>query len=159
MFTLYRIAFNYVHTSYRHEKRAVIVWAATEWNWNKSFTHIERRTVGREGLVSLNPGPHYWIVTSVSADSSPSSYLFTAATIRIPFTLHQCVAQNISDMCLSTVEISAAQLHYVTDIVPKSPFSICELEALSGIVWNSLRNPYYLKRSEHSRRLRQNVAY
>ena len=38
------------------------------------------------------------------------------------FTLHHTVAQNLSDMWLSTFEISAAQLRSVTEIQPKSPF-------------------------------------
>ena len=46
--------------------------------------------------------------------SSPLSYLFT---------LHQSVAQNLSDMKHSTLEICAAQLCNVSEIVPKSPFS------------------------------------
>ena len=45
--------------------------------------------------------------------SSPLSYLFT---------LHQSVAQNLSDMKHSTFEIGAAQLCNVSEIAPKSPF-------------------------------------
>ena len=45
--------------------------------------------------------------------SSPLSY---------PFTLHQNVAQNLSDMKHSTFETGAAQLRSVPEIAPKSPF-------------------------------------
>ena len=45
--------------------------------------------------------------------SSPLSYLFT---------LHQSVAQNLSDMKHSTFENGAAQLCNVSEIAPKSPF-------------------------------------
>ena len=45
--------------------------------------------------------------------SSPLSY---------PFTLHQSVAQNLSDMKHSTFEICAVQLRSVPEIAPKSPF-------------------------------------
>ena len=45
--------------------------------------------------------------------SSPLPYLFT---------LHQSVAQNLSDMKHSTFEIGATQLCCVTEIAPKSPF-------------------------------------
>ena len=45
--------------------------------------------------------------------SSPLSYLFT---------LHQNVAQNLSDVKHSTLEIGAAQLRSVPEIAPKSPF-------------------------------------
>ena len=33
------------------------------------------------GFGELNPSPHSWIFTSVSADSSPRSYIFTFATV------------------------------------------------------------------------------
>ena len=36
------------------------------------------------------------------------------------FTLHQRVAKTQTDMCRSTFEISAAQLHYVTETASKS---------------------------------------
>ena len=45
--------------------------------------------------------------------SSPLSYLFT---------LHQSVAQNLSDMKHSTFEICAVQLCNVSEIAPKSLF-------------------------------------
>ena len=45
--------------------------------------------------------------------SSPLSYFFT---------LHQSVAQNLSDMKHSTFENGAAQLYNVLEIAPKSPF-------------------------------------
>ena len=45
--------------------------------------------------------------------SSPLPYLFT---------LHQSVAQNLSDMKHSTFENGAAQLCNVSEIAPKSPF-------------------------------------
>ena len=52
------------------------------------------------------------LLTSVSADSSPRSYLFTPATVRYLLKLHQTVAQNPSDMWRSTFEFGAASLRY-----------------------------------------------
>ena len=60
-------------------------------------------------------------------DSSPRSYLFTSATVRISVhtALKVDTEQNLFNMWRSTVEISAAQLRSVTEITPKSPF-LCE---------------------------------
>ena len=54
-------------------------------------------------------------------------------------TLHQTVAQNLSDMCRSTSEIGAALLRSVTEIAPKSPF-LCVNRSL---VWFSRRCKSY----------------
>ena len=51
-------------------------------------------------------------LTSVLADSSHRSYLFTPATVRYLLTLHQTVAQNPSDMWRSNFEFGAASLRY-----------------------------------------------
>ena len=42
------------------------------------------KAAGREALMNLIPSPHFLISTSVSVDSSPRSYSFTSATVRIP---------------------------------------------------------------------------
>ena len=75
----------------------------------------------------LNSSLHSWTITSVSVLTSPHSYWFTSATVRIPlFTLHQSLAQNLSDEWRSYLYIGAAQLRSVIEIiVPKSPF-LCE---------------------------------
>ena len=59
--------------------------------------------------------PSQWILVLAPTYSLPvqSEYLLT---------LHQSVAQNLSDMRRSTSEIGAAQLRSVTEIAPKSPF-------------------------------------
>ena len=75
-----------------------VMWTAAVQNWNKSFTHIEQRAreVGREGLVQLKPSRHFGIFTSVLVDSSPRSYLFTSATVRISvYTAPKCGTEPI----------------------------------------------------------------
>ena len=97
---------------------------------NSNGTELERvvhthRTgaVGREGLVNWIPflAPQYilpsqWISVVAPTYSLPlrSEYLFT---------LRQTVAQNLSDIWRSTLEIGAAHLRSVTEIALKSPFS------------------------------------
>ena len=104
-------------------RSGIIVWIVTEYNWKKSFTHIEHRAeaVGREGLVNLIPvlTPEYLL--PVLVDSSPPSYLFTSATVR----LHQSVKQNLSNLWRFIFEIGAEQLRPITEIAPKSPV-VCE---------------------------------
>ena len=73
--------------STQHEKRFGTVWTATAQNWNKVFTRIEHSTMQsgwRRGSGALDPSSHLWISTSVSVGTSPSSYSFTSATVRIP---------------------------------------------------------------------------
>ena len=48
------------------------------------------------------------------------SYSFNSA--EQVFTLHRSVAQHLSDMWLSTMEIGSAQLRLVTEIAPLEPF-------------------------------------
>ena len=48
------------------------------------------------------------------------SYSFNSA--EQVFTLHRSVAQHLSDMWLSTIEIGSAQLRFVTEIAPLEPF-------------------------------------
>ena len=97
---------------------------------------------------------------TVSVLTSPQSYLFTSATVRILFTLHQSLAQNLSDMWRSTLYIGAAQLLSVTEIIaPKSPF-LCEnrsfiqygfapAQELSGIecFHKTSRRPYWCSKT------------
>ena len=71
------------------------------------------------GFSCLNPSPYSWIFTSVSFRFQSSLLLIP----EYPFTLHQSVAQNLSDMWRSTIEIGAEQIRSVTEIAPKSPFS------------------------------------
>ena len=87
-----KIRNGYIHSipdsfPWRDEELSVIVWIATARNWNKLSCHT-LRTLHRSGwpwgFGALNPSPHSLIFTSVSADSSPRSYLFTSATVRIP---------------------------------------------------------------------------
>ena len=60
--------------SCRHEKVSDTVWMATSRDWNKSFKHTEHRTDWPRGIGQHNTSPHFWILTSVSVDSSPRSY-------------------------------------------------------------------------------------
>ena len=78
---------------------------------------------------------------TVSVLTSPQSYLFTSATVRILFTLHQSLAQNLSDMWRSTLYIGAAQLLSVTEIIAPNHRSCARTEALSNMV-SRLRKSY-----------------
>ena len=49
------------------------------------------------GFGVLNSSPHSWIFTSVSVGTSPSTYSLPRRTDQV-FTLHQSIAQNLSDM-------------------------------------------------------------
>ena len=68
--------------------------------------------------------PSQWVLFLFPSYSLPlrTKYLLT---------LHQSVAQNLSDMCRSTSEIGAALLRSVTEIAPKSPF-LCVNRSLDG---------------------------
>ena len=52
----------------------------------------------------------------------PLQFITSHPPLGCPITLHQSVAQNLSDMCRSTLEIGAAQLRSAAEIAPKSPF-------------------------------------
>ena len=57
------------------------------------------------GSGELNPSSHSWIFTSVSADSSACSCLFTSATVRIPcYTVPRCgiACARLSDSTVGT---------------------------------------------------------
>ena len=84
----------------------------------KSFTSCLQHGWLR-GFGALNSSPNSWIFTSASMVSAPPSYLFTV------FTLHQSMAQNLSDMWLSTFVIDAAQLCSVPEIATKSASVSC----------------------------------
>ena len=97
----------------------------------KNHFHIKGR-VPTLVLKQRPRGTRKWLIpssllnitfTSVLVGSSPRSYLFTSAIrSKYLFTLYRSVAQNLSDMRRSTLEIGAAQLRSVTEIAPKSPF-------------------------------------
>ena len=72
MFTLYWITF--VPT-----QKAIL------YSVNSNGTALEQNWGGwPKSFSELNPSPHFWILTSVSVDSSRCSYLFTSGTVRIP---------------------------------------------------------------------------
>ena len=77
--TLYQIRF-----SSQNERLSGLPHSMNSMNMNKSLTHIKQRagTFGREGLVSYLPALAP-ISTSVSMQSSPLSYSFTSATVRM----------------------------------------------------------------------------
>ena len=110
--------------SCRHEKLSDTVWMATSRNWNKSFKHIEHRTDWPRGIGEHNTSPHSWILTSVSVDSSPRSYPFTSATVRVSVYPATKSGRYLSDKWRSTFTNGTAQLRSITKTVPKSP-SLC----------------------------------
>ena len=83
--------------------------------------------------------PSQWVLFLFPGYSLPlgTKYLLT---------LHQSVAQNLSDMCHSTSEIGAALLRSVTEIAPKSPF-LCVNRSL---VWFSCGCKSYALQCEHA---------
>lgn len=75
--------------------------AATNWDWNNSFTRMRSNTswgavlwrlVGRVWYTKSQP--HSWIFTSVSVGSSPRTLLISA-TVRIPVHPAPKLAQNL----------------------------------------------------------------
>ena len=92
----------HTHTIHTHVPAGVVIWELYERVWCTKF-----QSSG--------------IFTSVSVGSSPRSYLFTSAKVRMVFTLHQSMAQNLSDMS-RYFETGEAQFRSVTEIAPKSPF-------------------------------------
>ena len=66
------------------------------------------------GFGSLNTVSYSWIFTSLSVVSRLALYSLLRRSEQV-FTLHQSVAQNLSDTWRSTFEIGAAQLRSVTD--------------------------------------------
>ena len=79
-------------------------WTSHRSSWPRGFDLIPILT------------PEYLL--PVSVDSSPPSYLFTSATVR----LHQSVKQNLSDTWRSIFGFGAAQPHSVTEMAPKWSF-------------------------------------
>ena len=86
----------------------------------------------------------------VSVVSSPCSYLFTSASVKIPFhAAPKCDTLNLTDMWRSTFEISSVQLRSVTEVAPKSPFlRMCEQNPHP--VWFSCRPNSYLVECEQN---------
>ena len=78
----------------------------------KIATGFESEIVGREGLAKIIPNPHFRLIfTSVFLGSSPPSYSFINATVRILVTRSHCddeLHRNQSDMRRSTFQIGAA---------------------------------------------------
>ena len=55
-----------------------------------------QQTMGREGLQSFHPPEYFGFVSVVS---SPCSYLFTSASVKIPFhAAPKCDTLNLTDM-------------------------------------------------------------
>ena len=129
-------------------------------NVNSSSTELEQivhthRTSCRNGLPrgfgELNPSPHSWIFTCVSVGSSylSATYLLPLRSIFL-FTLHQSVAQNLSDMWRSTFEIGAAQksrrnhsLHVWPEALPS--MIIVPAQELLGLVKHSPGRPTFCR--------------
>ena len=87
---------------------------------HKSFTHIEHRAgaVGREGLVHSIP-----VLTREYL--LPPQWVPRPPHLSTVFTLHQSMAQKLSDMWLSTFVIDEAQLWSVPEIATKSTSVSC----------------------------------
>ena len=83
--------------------------------------NIERRTDWPRGIGEHNSSPHYWILTSASVDSSPRTYPFTSATVRVSVYTPTKSGRNLSDKWRSTFTNGPAQLISITKTVPKSP--------------------------------------
>ena len=60
-----------------------------------SRSYTSRRSGWLRGFGALDPSPHFWIFTSLSVGTSPSSYSFTSATVRIPVHSKTKVAEPI----------------------------------------------------------------
>ena len=84
-------------------------------------THIEHRTDWPRGIGEHNTSPHSWILTSASVVSSPRSYPFTSATVRVSVYPPTKSGRNLSDKWRSTFTNGTAQLGSITKTVPKSP--------------------------------------
>ena len=93
------------------------------------------------GFSCLNPSPYF------SLSGFQSSLLLIPENL---YTLHQSVAQNLSDMWRSIFEIGAALFCSVTKTAPKSPFSCVNritircmvfvaAQKLSCAVWTAIR--------------------
>ena len=109
--TLFRTAFRADNPIHREQQRHVMEQVIS--------THRTSCQSGwPRGFSCLNPSPYSWIFTSVSFRFQSSLLLIP----EYPFTLHQSVAQNLSDMWRSTIEIGAEQIRSVREIAPKSPF-------------------------------------
>ena len=143
MFTLYWIAF--------HVGWCSIVWTvsngAHRTGTSRSYTsNIVPEPFKVRGLVKLIPVPYTWIFTSVSVDSSPLSYLFTLAKVRIPALYRTIVWHRSYSICRrSTFVIDRAQLR------AEIPVGVCELKPYP--VWLSYRRKRYPVLCEHSRQL------
>ena len=129
------------------EKLSGIVWTATGRKLEHvvhDYTHrTPRRNGWPRGFGELNPIPHSWILL-------PSQWIVVIAlTYSLPprseylFTLHQYVAQNLSDIWHSTFEIGAASLRHgnrteITVLMCEQephPVLFSCLPKPSGIVW------------------------
>ena len=129
------------------EKLSGIVWTAT----GRKLEHVvhdhthrtPRRNGWPRGFGELNPIPHSWVLL-------PSQWIVVIAlTYSLPprseylFTLHQYVAQNLSDIWHSTFEIGAASLRHgnrteITVLMCEQephPVLFSCLPKPSGIVW------------------------
>ena len=116
-----------------------MVWTATA----RDSTHSYATDDGPRGFTVLSP-PWILYFGFVSVVSSPCSYLFTSASVKIPFhAAPKCDTLNLTDMWRSTFEISSVQLRSVTELAPKSPFlRMCEQNPYP--VWFSCRPNSYL---------------
>ena len=129
------------------EKLSGIVWTAT----GRKLEHVvhdhthrtPRRNGWPRGFGELNPIPHSWVLL-------PSQWIVVIAlNYSLPprseylFTLHQYVAQNLSDIWHSTFEIGAASLRHgnrteITVLMCEQephPVLFSCLPKPSGIVW------------------------
>ena len=85
-----------------------LVWTATARRGDKSRSHRPSSMVGREGLVHSIP-----VLTREYL--LPLQWVPRPPRLSTVFTLHQSMAQNLSDMRLSTFVIDAAQLWSVPE--------------------------------------------
>ena len=127
-------AWGYVHTI------SCLVWYEQQLD-RLEVVHAHRtnhRTSCRagwpRGFGELNPRPHSSMFT-MSQWIPVLTPTYSPLWYKYKFKLHQCVAQNLSDMWLSTLEIGAAQLRPDTEIVPKSPFLCLNRSPISGMVF------------------------
>ena len=99
MCTQYRIAFRANTKSY--------IWYSMNGNGpgleQVVYTHrTSRPSSWPRGFGALNSSSHSWIFTSTSVGSSPLSYLFTSATLRIPVhTTSKCGTEPIRYVSLN----------------------------------------------------------
>ena len=143
MFTLYWIAF--------HVGWCSIVWTvsngAHRTGTSRSYTSNIVPEPFKVRVWWTNSIPYSWICTSVSVDSSPLSYLFTLAKVRIPvYTAPYIVWHRSYSICRrSTFEVDRAQLR------AEIPVGVFELKPYP--VWLSYRRKIYPMLCEHSRQL------